>query len=185
MAPETDEILMSRFKQGDGTAFAELYGRYRNRIYTFFVRMLGFNREKAADFTQDLFLKVIGKKQQYDETRKFSTWIYAAASNLCRNEYRKVSGKFFQEIGNAAIPDASQDQAEVMHNRRLYGLAISALDDFEPRERTAFLLKHQEDLPLAEIAEILDCPVNTVKTLLFRTTKKLAEKLKTGGYYEK
>jgi RNA polymerase sigma-70 factor (ECF subfamily) len=185
MAPQTDENLMSRFKQGDNAAFAELYNRYRDRLYTFFVRMLGFDREKASDFTQELFLKIIGKKRQYDETRKFAAWIYAVAANLCKNEYRGSAARSFQDIDSTVIPDSAPGQAEAVHRQMLYGLAVSALDDFDPREKTAFLLKYQEEFSLSEISEILECPVNTAKTLLFRTTKKLAEKFKTGGVYEK
>jgi RNA polymerase sigma-70 factor (ECF subfamily) len=85
----SDEELMSLVKTGREMAFEELYQRYSKRMLFYFHRNFYGDGEKAQDFLQDLFLKIIEKSNYFDVNKKFSTWIYTLASNLCKNEFRK------------------------------------------------------------------------------------------------
>jgi len=84
-----DEALMEKIRQGNQAAFTELYGRYNASLLRYFTRMLWHNRALAEDFLHDFFLKVIRHPQYFDSSRRFSTWAYSIAHNMCKNEYRK------------------------------------------------------------------------------------------------
>ncbi len=78
----TDEQLMSASTKGDNKAFGLLYDRYSQKMVNYFARMLWGDREKGIDLTHDLFTKIIKNPKLYKEGKKFSTWIYAIASNM-------------------------------------------------------------------------------------------------------
>ena len=82
---------MRLLSEGKQRAFDELYERYAKKVHYFFWKMLGNDAEKADDFVQDLFLKLIEKPHLFQEEKKFSTWLYAVAGNMCKNEYRKTA----------------------------------------------------------------------------------------------
>src|SRR6266568_4196340 len=94
----TDEILIVRMINGDCKAFNTLYARYKDRLLYYFYRMLGNSNEKAQDFLQDIFMKLIDKAETFDSSRKFSTWIFSIAHNMCKNEYRRMVGRTYSEI---------------------------------------------------------------------------------------
>jgi RNA polymerase sigma-70 factor (ECF subfamily) len=82
----SDEQLIPLVVTGDDKAFNELYLRYNQRLLYYFYRMLGNSNDKAQDFLQDIFIKVIDKAHLFDNSRKFSTWIFSIAYNMCKNE---------------------------------------------------------------------------------------------------
>jgi len=75
---------------GEEAAFDELYNRYSKRLLVYFYRMLGRNEEKAQDFLQDFFLKLIEKPHLFSSKNRFSSWVFTVASNMCKNEYRRL-----------------------------------------------------------------------------------------------
>jgi RNA polymerase sigma-70 factor (ECF subfamily) len=172
-----DEKLVSTMISGDTRAFNELYLRYSERMLYYFYRMLGNDRELSQDFLQDLFCKIIDKPHLFDTNRKFSTWIFSIAYNMCKNEYRSRSIR--SVIGKIDNPDCiSQD--EVGNDEMPYQIedVFDCLKDFDEMHRTAFLLKYREGLSIDEISTILDLPKGTVKSRLFYTRNKIREKLK-------
>jgi RNA polymerase sigma-70 factor (ECF subfamily) len=87
----SDEHLMEGIHHGDTDAFNELYLRYHKRLLYYFYRMLGNSSEKAQDFLQDIFVKIIDHPESFNISRKFSTWIFSVAHNMCKNEYRRLA----------------------------------------------------------------------------------------------
>jgi RNA polymerase sigma-70 factor (ECF subfamily) len=172
----SDEELMRLLSmQGEAGAFSELYDRYGSRMHRYFYRLLGQNTHRADDFTQDLFLKIIEKGSLYDARRRFSTWIYTVAGNMVKNEYRRLS----------RIPELPRipEQYEVFFSEKIDNLLFekeltNALSELDEVQRQCFILRYQEELPMKDIAEILDCPEGTVKSRLFYTLKKLANRLR-------
>ena len=84
----SDEDLMRRIGQGDEQAFDHLYQRYSGKMLSYFYRLLNQEEEKAQDMLQDLFMKLVEKPHLFDPSKRFSTWLYAIASNMVKNEYR-------------------------------------------------------------------------------------------------
>jgi RNA polymerase sigma-70 factor (ECF subfamily) len=176
-AGKADEELMKLVQHGDQRALSELYGRYSRKLVRYFHRMLWRDENKAQDFLHDLFIKVIEKKGQFDPGKNFSTWIYSAAFNMCKNEYRKQAiriaahgeiGKGMSRSVESTIIDANEFREAI----------DKVLDQAEESDRNLFILRHELEMPLHQIATILDCPEGTVKSRLFNLKKKLAMNLR-------
>jgi RNA polymerase sigma-70 factor (ECF subfamily) len=177
----TDEELILLMAEGDATAFNQLYKRYNERLFYYFFRMLGNSTEKAEDFLQDIFVKVIDKANTFDCSRKFSTWIFSIAHNMCKNEYRRMDVRkdsdiesYTESIAETEIPDFELVQVDVnKFNSDLFA-ELELLDDMH---KSVFLLHYREDFSLKDIALMLNISEGTVKSRLFYARKRLAEKL--------
>lgn len=175
LCSKTDEALMQLITQKNQAAFTELYRRYADKVFRYFYRMLWQNKDKANDFTQDLFMKIIEKPHYFDTSRKFSTWIYTIAGNMCKNEYRRHGRyQFTNEMPELATMNLFNDNMDNALFIKCLEKAVAELDDI-PRQ--CFILRYQEELSIKQISEILDCPEGTVKSRIFYTLKKLAKKL--------
>jgi RNA polymerase sigma-70 factor (ECF subfamily) len=186
-----DEKLMQCIQQGDASAFDELYGRYSKRLLFYFFRELGGDEEKAQDFLQDVFLKIVEKPGLFCTKRKFSTWIFTVAYNMCKNEYRRMEVRNVVD-NNVDIIDETQpgiddDYHQVERNidqKAFERALIAELEKLEDGHRSAFLLRYQQNLTIKEIGDILGCSEGTIKSRLFYTTHKLATRLKAFNPYQ-
>ncbi len=178
----SDEKLMARIQRGDAAAFDELYARYSKRLLYYFFRMLGGDEEKAQDFLQDLFLKIVEKPTRFKRGNAFASWLYTVAHNMCKNEYRK------QSVRKVVVNDPDIDMhcgwvdgayaiEKACDERAFLSALMDELDKLSVDHRTTFLLRHQECRSIREISEILACPEGTVKSRLHHVTQKLAERL--------
>lgn len=180
----TDQALLALIKEGSEKAFDELYGRYGKRLLHYFYKMLGRDEAKAQDFLQDLFLKIIEKPHLYNPARSFETWVFSVAHNMCKNEYRRtgVQNSIFSNAETRHVPDDSVDLAgdfTGFHDAALFKkLLQQELDAMDTDQRTTFVLRHQENLSIEQISQVLDCPPGTVKSRLFYAKKRLAARLK-------
>lgn len=171
---------MRLFLKGDEKAFEQIYDRYETFMVNFFYRKLWSDREKAEDFTHDLFTKIIDKPEAYDPGRPFKTWLFSVANNMCKNEYkkqeiRKPTGYDIPEgvdmKDQAKLPDTEVDKNNF--NKQLQ-IELSKLNE---KHREVFMLRHFEGLSLNEIGETLGINTGTVKSRLHFATKTLADKL--------
>lgn len=178
----SDEELMQQLAQGNSQAFAVLYDRYSEKMIRYFYRMLGQDRDKAEDFTQDLFTKLIEKPQLFDTTKKFGTWIFSIACNMCKNEYRRLSVRSGTVNDEAKAMKAKDEGAEnvvdYMDRKSFDQLLHVELGLLDEKHRSVFIMRFQEEMSIKEISEALGISEGTVKSRLFYTLKKLNEKLK-------
>ena len=175
----SDEELMQSVHQGSEAALTEIYQRYSTPLMRYFTRMLWQDRQKAQDFLHDVFIKIIDNPQRFDGTRRFSTWIFSVAHNMCKNEYRRKSnhdrlnGFHFNEQKMVDLHD-DMDKEIVKHRLDLM------LDELDEEDKTLLLLRYEEDLSIEQISEIVFLVEGTVKSRLFYLRKGLAKKL--SGY---
>lgn len=174
-----DETLMQWLVKGDEKAFGELYRRYSQRMLDYFYRMLGRDEEKAQDFLQDLFLKLVEKPHLYDSKRRFSTWLYAVAANMCKNEYRSREVRRIMETVPDFGPEAPREKPddERFDREQFETGLMSELENLSFEHRSVFLLRYQEERSVKEIAHILGCTEGTVKSRTFYALRKLAARL--------
>jgi len=180
---------MQCIQRGDPSAFSELYDRYGKRLLFYFYRELGGDEEKAQDFLQEIFLKIVEKHALFDTEKKFSTWIFTVAYNMCKNEYRRLEVRKIVE-NNVEMEAISHDneseyhQVEKQTDQKMFERALLAqLEKFDDGHRSTFLLRYQQNLSIKEISEVLACSEGTVKSRLFYATRKLARKLKAFNPY--
>ncbi len=176
----SDARLMQALAQQDQKAFAVLYDRYGKLMYTYFHKMLWKDKERARDFTQDLFAKVIRRPDLYDPFRPFKTWLYSVAHNMCKNEYakhgvRQIAHQELRSTGSTmTLPVAQGEMDRELFRQKL----TEALDDLDEVKRTTFELRFTQELSILEIAEAMECSEGTVKSRLFYTLKELNRKLR-------
>lgn len=176
-----DEQLVQLMVSGDSKAFNQLYDRYNQRLLYYFYRMLGNSNEKAQDFLQDIFIKLIDKAETFDASRKFSTWIFSIAHNMCKNEYRRMEIRKTTDI--EAFHEILLEQDDIQFENQTDNLEdftndlFEALDTLDEIHKTVFLLHYRENFSLKDIGQTLEISEGTVKSRLFYARKKLSERL--------
>ena len=183
-AAVNDCEVVRRFMAGDERAFDELVRRYQRRLLGFVVRMLE-DQEQSEDVVQEAFVRVFRNIHRFDQSKKFSTWIYAIARNLARNELRKRSRcrevTFRTLAGDDdqgrplewADPEPGPD--ELFRRRGLRGRVEEAVALLPERHRVVFVLRELEGRSYGEIAAISGCKVGTVKSRLNRAREHFAQ----------
>ena len=171
---QSDEELFNAMCKGISEAFSELYNRYNKRMLYYFYRMLGNDRQLSQDFLQELFYKIIEKPFLFDPKRKFSTWIFSVAHNMCKNEYRSKEVRKIM-VRNESTDNYFENEPDLNCKEKIIEAIFEELEAFDESHKTAFLLKYREGFSIEQIGETLNLPFGTIKSRLFYTRKKLQE----------
>lgn len=158
--PASDEQLMLAFSQGSSEAFTELFRRYRQPIYCFFRRRVA-DPSHAEELAQETFLALIRSAVRYEPRALFRTYLYAIGLKILRAHLRKTlfRATFFRHP--PADPSVHDGTEAAIWVRR----AVAKLDSMD---REILLLREFEQFSYSEIADLLQLPVNTVRSRLFR-----------------
>lgn len=180
-----DSGLVAAFLDGQKRAFNVLVDRYQTRLLNFVYRTTG-DRERAEDLVQETFIRVYRHLHRFDQSKKFSTWIYTIASNLAKNELRNRSRNplvLFQAIRKNW--DADQKPLEwedntfrpddLFRKRHLRQMVETAVEELPEHHRAVFVLRELEGKTYEEIAEITSCNLGTVKSRLNRARNNFAQ----------
>jgi len=185
----SDLGLVEECRKGDSSAFDELVRRYKDRVYGVVYRFLG-NREEALDVSQEVFVRAYRSIHGFRGNSKVYTWLYSIAANLARNRLRDSSrmgrnrGTSLERLEEEA-PGFVDAAAGSSGNPRdsaisidLQSLLQQCLEELPEHYRLAFVLRTFEDLSYDEIAEVMGCPVGTVKSRLSQARQMLRDRLK-------
>ena len=172
MDKDPDEALVARHRSGDPAAFPALVARYRRPIYNAAYRVLG-NAEDAADITQDVFLRIAQRFDEYDASYRFFSWIYRIALNGAIDLARR-NGREEPLEDDEAVPAAPgwDPEAGVLAGERTARVQ-GALMRLGMEDRAVLALRHFSELSYREIAEVLAIPEKTVKSRLFEARTRL------------
>jgi RNA polymerase sigma-70 factor (ECF subfamily) len=183
----TDEELVARSMGGDLDSFNQLVLRWERPIYALAYRVIG-REEDARDVCQETFLRAFRALKGFKGQAKFSSWLYRIALNLCRDWIRRErrqpiaqapEGVDLIELASESAPSES---IEELVSRREIGRAVArAMADLPDEQRTAIILKEYHGLTFQEIADLLDCPLSTVKTRLYQGLTVLRKQLAREG----
>ncbi len=180
-----DSGVVAAFLAGEKRAFGELVERYQTRLLNFVYRTTG-DRERAEDLVQETFIRVYRHLHRFDQSKKFSTWVYTIASNLAKNELRNRSRNplvLFQTIKKNWDADARPLEWEdntyrpddLFRKRHLKSMVESAVDQLPEHHRTVFILREMEGKTYEEIADITATNLGTVKSRLNRARNNFAQ----------
>ena len=176
----SDEELMKLLSKGNQKAFDEIYLRYSDVLFGYFMKMLARDKEKCEDMVHDLFAKIIRKPDYFNVNRSFRTWVFSVACNMCKNEYKRMSVR--KHVSNDFEPtkslQAESDTLKKVHESTFSESFFKALNAFDEKHKNVFALRHFEGLSMKEIAETIEINEGTVKSRLFYATKTLAKELK-------
>lgn len=173
----SDESLMLHIAKGKSEAFNELYKRYGDKLYRYFLRLLN-NSALAEDFTQDLFIKVMQQAIGFNSEKKFSSWIYTIANNMCRNEWRNKTNR---EAIIAQLEFDTSTNTHLQHQidkKTLQNKLTIEIQKLNEEDQLILHMRYDQELTIQEIANIIDVPEGTIKSRLFYLMKKLSLKLK-------
>lgn len=171
----TDIELIDRFIAGDQDAFNALMRAHEDRVFAIALRMMR-NRDAALDATQETFLTLYRKADRFHRKSAFTTWLYRVTINTCYDQLRKQKRTRADALPETNDPPDrhSEDELAGAELRPDLAAALAALsEDF----RTAVVLSDFEGNSLEVVAEILEVPIGTVKSRLFRGRRILAQKL--------
>ena len=176
---EADEVLVDRMSKGDKTAFDEIYRRYNRPLFSFFMKMLAYDREKCEDFLQDIFLRLFEKSSYFDSSRQFKPWVFSVAHNMVKNEYKKLKVRqIMSKDADVELVKLNGNSPEELTEEQLFKNKLElVLAKVDPEKRAAFLLKYQEGFAINEIAEMQEVKEGTIKSRLFYVKKFLSVEL--------
>src|SRR2546423_7691194 len=169
---------------GDPQAFGTLVDRYQTRLLNFINRTIG-DRERAEDLVQEVFIRVFRHLHRFDQTKKFSTWVYTIASNLAKNELRNrsrnplvlfqtIKGNWDDEDRPLQFEDTTARPDDMYRKRHLRELVEDTVAKLPEHHRQVFVLRELEGKSYEEIADITDCNLGTVKSRLNRARNAFA-----------
>ena len=164
-----DADLIAKTKRGDVEAYNLLISRWQTRVYNYLLRILA-SREDALDISQDVFLKAYQNIRKLEDVHRFGPWLFRIAHNEAYSLFRKRKPEMTDALP-ADLPAATAFPVEM-------SLAVTAaLNRLGADQREAVVLKIYQGFKFEEMAEILGCPVSTVKSRLYAAMDLLKEEL--------
>jgi RNA polymerase sigma-70 factor, ECF subfamily len=179
----TDEELVARSVRGDAGSFNELILRWERPIYALAYRVIG-REQDARDVCQETFLRAFRALSGFRGQAKFSSWIYRIALNLCRDWARRErraptvqapEGVDLMDLAAARGPTESIE--DVVARKELTQSVERAMARLPEEQRTAIVLKEYHGLTFREIADLVGCPLSTVKTRMYQGLTALRHEL--------
>ena len=173
-----DELLMKFIAKGDRRSFEMLYNRYFEKL-TWYAYGFVAEQQRAEDIVQDVFVKVIEKPQMFDETRKFSTWVYTVTANACRNAIRDEQNR--ARLMREHIMPYRSNHVDIHHRadyRILKDCISSVFAELNEKEKNIYLLRFEQELSIKEVAAIMNIPEGSVKSGIYYLLRKFAYHLK-------
>ena len=184
LAAADDSGLVAAFLAGETRAFAHLVDRDQVRLLNFIYRTIG-DRDRAEDLVQETFIRVYRHLHRFDQTKKFSTWVYTIAGNLAKNELRNRSRNplvLFQTIKKnweadhrpLEWEDNTYRPDDLFRKRHLKTMVEDAVRQLPEHHRVVFVLREMQGKTYEEIAEITGVNLGTVKSRLNRARNNFA-----------
>lgn len=171
--------LLSRHVEGDERAFRQLMDAYRGPVFGYLIRT-GVPAEARDDLFQEIFMKIHRGAGSYVPDRALKPWIFTIVANTVRSYFRKVKVREVVQ-SDGALVDGAEDQGpsgeELAEARETAGWIEAQMAALPLEQREVLLLTCVERMPMKDVAETLDMPINTVKTNLRRARIALANRL--------
>ncbi|MCH9820720.1 MAG: RNA polymerase sigma factor RpoE [Gammaproteobacteria bacterium] len=186
---ESDQRLVVRSQQGDKRAFDVLVLKYQQRIASIVSRYLR-DQDEVADVTQEAFIKAYRALANFRGDAQFYTWLYRIAINTAKNHLvaksrrppntdKDINDGEFSE--NSVVLEAEDQPETLLERDQLQSVILAAVDDLQEDLRTALMLREFDGLSYEEIAEIMACPVGTVRSRIFRARETIEKKIAQMG----
>ncbi len=185
------ELLKLFVKNEDHAAFETLVNRHRRQVYNFVYKMVG-KAEAAEDIFQETFLRVLKNAHTYTPRAKFTTWCLQIARNLSLDYFKRESLRQHASIdagtpGNedhsmaSLLRSGDPDSSDIAQSKELIDAVRLAVTRLPENQREALVLRMYEDMPYAEISEVLGSPEGTVKYWVHEAVNTLARHLERMG----
>lgn len=184
---EVDQLLVERAQRGEKAAFELLVAKYQRKLVRLLSRFIR-DQNEVEDVAQEAFIKAYRALPSFRGDSAFYTWLYRIGINTAKNylvamgrraptvsETTSQDGEGNEESGQ--VPDYNTPENELM-SRQIAETVNRAVDDLPEELRTAITLRELEGLSYEEIASMMNCPIGTVRSRIFRAREAIAEKLR-------
>jgi len=188
---ETDKQLVERVQRGDKRAYDLLVLKYQHKIVGLVSRYLR-DQDEVLDVTQEAFIKAYRALPRFRGDSAFYTWLYRIAINTAKNHLVSKSRRppdtdldidegEFQESSGALSQIENPENS--LATEQLKAVVYRAIDELAEDLKVAVTLREFEGLSYEEIAEVMDCPVGTVRSRIFRAREAIEKQIATIGQY--
>jgi RNA polymerase sigma-70 factor (ECF subfamily) len=174
MKTMTDHQIMRDVRDGQVEKLAILFERHHVSLFNYFLRLTG-NRAVSEDLVQDVFTRILKYRATYQGEDKFVLWMFKIARNAHIDHLRKrketlpLDDQFTEAAGIGPGPQ------ECLEKEQDAALVAKALARLSPRKQEILVLSRFQNLKYREIAELLDCPIGTVKGMVHRAIRELGD----------
>jgi len=170
-------ILLS--KRNDHQAFRKIVEYYQSKIYSLAFRLMS-DDDDAKDIAQETFLRVWMHLSGFDTQRKFSTWIYAIATNLCLDKLKSPKHCYRSVMLDDSLNEliSSENVEQNLINSELSNIILALTNDLTNKQKIVFTLRDIEELEVEEITQITGLSANKIKSNLFLARQAIRNKLK-------
>lgn len=186
MSPSpTDQQLVARAREGDQRAFELLVRKYQHKVLKLIMRYVR-DMDEAMDLTQETFVKAWKALGSFRGDSAFYTWIYRIAVNTAKNHLVSVQRQPYtvdldadetdQYAAEPELTDTNTPEGEALGSE-LHRVVMQAIHDLPEDLRTAITLRELEGLSYEEIAEVMGCPIGTVRSRIFRAREAIDKRL--------
>lgn len=186
---ETDRQLVERVQRGDKRAYDLLVAKYQHKIVGLVSRYLR-DQDEVLDVTQEAFIKAFRALPRFRGDSAFYTWLYRIAINTAKNHLVSKSRRppdtdidvdegEFQD--NTAVLKDIENPENALATDQLKSVVFKAIDDLPEELKVAVTLREFEGLSYEEIAEVMECPVGTVRSRIFRAREAIEKKIQAIG----
>jgi RNA polymerase sigma-70 factor (ECF subfamily) len=167
-------VLLAKIATGDSKAMEVFYRAFSRTIYAFVLRRLK-NSVESEEVVVETMYEIWRSAGSFAGRSRPRTWLLGIAQHKLLDKIRASNAHIFETLGDEAANIASDDMSafERLSQRQTEAQIQSCLDDLPPDQRECIHLAFYEDMSVSEIAEIQNCPVNTIKTRLFHARRKL------------
>lgn len=177
---EPESLWIQQIAGGDRDAFEKLYKAYAARLFRYLFSVVG-DANAAEELANDVMVAAWKGAAQFKGQSKPSTWLFGIAHHKALNELRRRQPHVVDIEQASEIPSPGEGPDTVVRRQSLEQSVRGALQSLSPEHREVMELTFYQGLSYQEIAEIMQCPVNTVKTRMFYAKKKLQEALENEG----
>jgi RNA polymerase sigma-70 factor (ECF subfamily) len=169
---DDDQVLLARYRNGDQAAFVVLVGRYQRPVYNAALWIL-HRTEDASDVTQNVFLKLVERSDDYDPCYRFFSWLYRIAVNDALDLLRR-RGREAELDEDPDVPDADgRDPMSQLGHHEMIRAVRRGVARLSVNDRVVVTLRHFAECSYEEIGAILDLDEKTVKSRLFEARRRL------------
>ena len=178
---QEDQVFFDLWLKGDEKGFSVLYNKYKNRVFGFLFKMTG-ERDVAEDLLQETFLAAYRNVFQFDRSRSFLSWLFGIAHKRTIDYFRHARVEIdhrqdaVESVGSRI--DAPDDRLSNENMRQIINSAVGKLDPFQ---REVFMLRELGGVSFKEIAEIMNCPINTALGRMRLALKNIRKDLQKRG----
>jgi len=179
---EEDNLLIKSYIEGDDLSFKILIDKYTTSLYNYISRFVGV--EQAKDITQEVFIKVWKNLKNFNvDKSQFKTWLFVIARNTITDYLRRKKSIPFSSLGeDNFIEETIEDEAslpdEVFQKLQDKEMLLKVLEEIPSLYKEVLILHYQEDMTFKEIGDVMNKPMNTVKSYHRRAIIALHQKLK-------